>query len=66
MYGRIPNILFAAWTNIAPGVSEPDFRSWFEDMHRPDSFELGLFDAASRQRASSRSGLTGWRCALKL
>ena len=63
MYGRRPRTLFATWTNVREGVSAAAFRSWYEDMHRPDSFALGLFDAASRQRAASPSGaewLTLW------
>jgi hypothetical protein len=55
VYGRAPHTLYATFTNIRAGVSEADFRSWYADMHRPDSFELGLFDAASRQRAASPS-----------
>ena len=55
MYGRRPRTLFATWTNVREGVSEAAFRSWFEDVHGPDSFELGLFDALSRQRAASPS-----------
>lgn len=55
MYGRAPETLYATFSNRKAGVPEREFRSWFEDMHRPDSFELGLFQAASRQRAASSS-----------
>lgn len=63
MYGRTPHTIYATFTNVRPGASAAEFRSWYEDMHRPDSFELGLFDAASRQRAASPSAaewLTLW------
>jgi hypothetical protein len=63
VYGRTPHSLYATFTNIKAGVSEADFRSWYADMHRPDSFDLGLFEAASRQRAASPSSaewLTLW------
>ena len=63
MYGRSAQTLYATFTNIKAGVAEDAFRSWYEDVHRPDSFDLGLFAAASRQRAASPSSaewLTLW------
>ncbi len=55
MFGRTARSLFTVFSNPAPGVTLERFREWYEDMHRPDSIELGLFSASSRYRARTPS-----------
>lgn len=63
MNGRSARSLFVAFTNIAPGVDEERFHRWYEELHRPDSIEFGMFTHSSRYEASSPSNvrfLTLW------
>jgi len=53
--GRFPRCLFAALSNIAPGVDFERFQRWYFDLHRPDSLELGLFTRSLRFEAASPS-----------
>lgn len=55
MNGRSARSLFAAFTNIAPGVDEERFHRWYEELHRPDSIEVGMFTHSSRYEAASPS-----------
>jgi hypothetical protein len=53
--GRFPRSLFAAFTNVAPGVDLERFHRWYFAMHRPDSLERGLFESSMRYEAASPS-----------
>ena len=53
--GRFPRCLFAAFSNISPGVEFERFQRWYFDVHRPDSLELGLFTRSLRFEAASAS-----------
>jgi len=53
--GRFPRCLFAAFSNISPGVEFERFQRWYYDVHRPDSLELGLFTRSLRFEAASPS-----------
>jgi len=53
--GRFARSLFAAFTNVAPGVDLERFHHWYFEMHRPDSLELGLFERSMRYEAASPS-----------
>jgi hypothetical protein len=53
--GRFTRSLFAAFTNVAPGVDLERFHHWYFEMHRPDSLELGLFERSMRYEATSPS-----------
>ena len=55
MNGRFARSLFAAFTNVAPGVDLARFHEWYFGMHRPDSLERGLFDRSMRYEAASPS-----------
>jgi hypothetical protein len=64
--GRFPRCLFAAFSNIAPGVDFERFQRWYYDVHRPDSLELDLFTRSLRFEAASPSKvrwLTLWEAA---
>ena len=64
--GRFPRCLFAAFSNIAPGVDFERFQRWYFDVHRPDSLELDLFTRSLRFEAASPSKvrwLTLWEAA---
>lgn len=50
-----PRSLFVAFSNVAVGVEEERFQHWYETIHRPESFEAGLFHASARYRARSPS-----------
>jgi len=50
-----PRCLFVALSNVAAGVDVSRFQEWYESVHRPDSFEAGLFHASSRYQARSPS-----------
>jgi hypothetical protein len=63
--GGFPRCLFAAFSNISPGVDFERFQSWYFDVHRPDSLELDLFTRSLRFEAASPSKvrwLTLWEC----
>jgi hypothetical protein len=49
--GRFARSLFAAFTNVAPGVDLERFHRWYFEIHRPDSLELGLFERSMRYEA---------------
>jgi len=53
--GRFARSLFAAFTNVAPGVDLERFQHWYFEIHRPDSLELGLFERSMRYEAASPS-----------
>ncbi|NRA08752.1 MAG: hypothetical protein HRU02_11390 [Myxococcales bacterium] len=55
MSDHAPRALFVAFSNAAAGVEEERFQHWYEDVHRPESFEVGLFHASARYRAQSPS-----------
>lgn len=58
-----PRALYVAFSNVAAEVEEARFQHWYETLHRPESFEAGLFHASARYRARSpsRAGfLTLW------
>ncbi len=55
MNGRFARSLFAAFTNVAPGVDLERFHHWYFGIHRPDSLERGLFDRSMRYEAVSPS-----------
>ncbi len=55
MHGRSARSLYVALTNIAPGVDAERFHRWYEELHRPDSIELGIFAHSSRYEAASPS-----------
>ena len=63
--GRFPRCLFAAFSNLAPGVELERCQRWYYEVHRPDSLELGLFTRSLRFEAASPSKvrwLTLWEC----
>jgi hypothetical protein len=49
--GRFARSVFAAFTNVAPGVELERFHHWYFEIHRPDSLELGLFERSMRYEA---------------
>src|SRR5262245_4953311 len=53
--GRFPRPLFAAFTNMVPGVDPERFQRSYFDVHRPDSLELDLFTRSLRFEAASPS-----------
>jgi hypothetical protein len=55
MNGRSAPSLYCAFTNIAPGVDEERFHRWYEELHRPDSIEAGMFTHSSRYEAVTPS-----------
>ena len=50
-----PRALFVAFSNAAAGVEEERFHHWYEAIHRPESFDAGLFHASARYRAQTPS-----------
>jgi hypothetical protein len=64
--GRFARAIFAAFTNVAPGVELERFHRWYFEVHRPDSLELGLFEGSLRYEAASPCAvrfLTLWEAA---
>ncbi len=56
--------IYAVYSNPLPG-GEAALHEWYEDVHIPDSFDLGLFESVRRFRAVGESParfLTLWGC----